>query len=629
MEVDEQNDETAKTAVGSKKGKRKPKYTGGLVLEPKKGLYDRFILLLDFNSLYPSIIQEYNICFTTIDLSKYSSTGNEFDDDEMLLELPDSNIDQGVLPTQIRALVERRKEVKKLMKSTNRDTEQYLQFDIRQQALKLTANSMYGCLGFSNSRFYAKPLAALVTGKGREILMKTKDLAHSLNLEVIYGDTDSIMINTNCTDLQQVYQIGQRIQAEVNKLYRQVEIGIDGVFRSMLLLKKKKYAAVVLQENRDGSLSETKELKGLDIVRRDWCGLAKDAGEYVIGEILSTQTREIIVENIHSRLREIGQKIEVGQIPVDKFVITKSLTKNPDDYPDKNSLPHVQVALRLMSKGKHFRSGDTVPYIVCLDGSTQSATLRAYHPDELKRSETLTIDYKYYLQQQVHPVVSRLCDPIAGTDSALVAECLGLDPSSYHHLNANDDEEADGLLGSMAQLTVEERFKDVARLVLTCTADGCGAESEYEGIVRTDSSKVVCGLLCPVCFAPYHTAAVQNKLTLLMREHITRYYEGWMVSEDPSLDIRTRRVELHRPRGQLKLEYTESALYTQLRYYQYLFDYKEALSQDPNNRHEKSSAIQNFEKDFNAIYATVTKQLNHNGYSVVNLGKLFGGMTTV
>jgi hypothetical protein len=63
------------------------------------------------------------------------------------------------------------------------------------------------------------------------------------------------------------------------------------------------------------------------------------------------------------------------------------------------------------------------------------------------------------LQQQVHPVVSRLCDPIAGTDSALVAECLGLDPSSYHHLNANDDEEADGLLGSMAQLTVEERFK--------------------------------------------------------------------------------------------------------------------------------------------------------------------------
>ncbi|XP_062521858.1 DNA polymerase alpha catalytic subunit-like isoform X2 [Corticium candelabrum] len=618
------NDDTIKT--GSKKGKRKSKYTGGLVLEPKKGLYDRFILLLDFNSLYPSIIQEYNICFTTIDRSKHSYSTNDLgEDEEMLVDLPDSSVDQGVLPTQIRALVERRREVKKLMKSVDRDDEQYLQFNIRQQALKLTANSMYGCLGFSHSRFYAKPLAALVTGKGREILLKTKDLAQTLNLEVIYGDTDSIMINTNCTDLQQVYQIGQRIQAEVNKLYRQVEIGIDGIFRSMLLLKKKKYAAVVLQVNSDGSTSHVKEMKGLDIVRRDWCGLAKDAGEYVIGEILSVQSRDIIVENIHTRLRDIKQNVENDQVPLEKFVITKSLTKNPDDYPDKNSLPHVQVAVRLKSKGRHFRSGDTVPYIICLDGSNQSATLRGYHPDELRRSDTLKIDYNYYLQQQVHPVVSRLCDPISGTDGALIADCLGLDSSSYQHSYNNDDEGTDALLGSTTQMTMEEKFKDAARLVLTCTADNCGATAEYEGVVK--GSSFVCGLVCPVCTAQYSTPAIRNRLTLLMREHITRYYQGWMVSEDHLLETRTRRVELHKPRGSMKQEYSESALYTQLRYYQYLFDYNEALSEDAN-KHGKMRAIRGFKDDFNAIHATITEQLKQSGFAMVNLKKLFEGLKT-
>jgi DNA polymerase alpha subunit A len=69
------------------------------------------------------------------------------------------------------------------------------------------------------------------------------------------------------------------VKSEVNKLYRLLEIDIDGVFRSMLLLKKKKYAALSVSKNPDGSLRTTKELKGLDIVRRDWCDLAKQAGK--------------------------------------------------------------------------------------------------------------------------------------------------------------------------------------------------------------------------------------------------------------------------------------------------------------------------------------------------------------
>lgn len=74
----------------------------------------------------------------------------------------------GILPSEIRVLVERRRQVKKLLKSAT-TPEQRQQYDIRQKALKLTANSMYGCLGFTHSRFYAKPLAAAITGQGREV----------------------------------------------------------------------------------------------------------------------------------------------------------------------------------------------------------------------------------------------------------------------------------------------------------------------------------------------------------------------------------------------------------------------------------------------------------------------------
>lgn len=124
-----------------------PSYAGGLVLDPKKGFYDNFIVLMDFNSLYPSIIQEFNICFTT-------STTEDHTDESA----------KGVLPEEIRKLVESRREVKKLMVAENTPQDLKRQYDIRQKALKLTANSMYGCLGFKNSRFYAKNLAALITG---------------------------------------------------------------------------------------------------------------------------------------------------------------------------------------------------------------------------------------------------------------------------------------------------------------------------------------------------------------------------------------------------------------------------------------------------------------------------------
>uniref|UniRef100_A0A8C1H6B8 DNA polymerase n=1 Tax=Cyprinus carpio carpio TaxID=630221 RepID=A0A8C1H6B8_CYPCA len=615
----------------SNKTRKKAAYAGGLVLDPKVGFYDKFILLLDFNSLYPSIIQEFNICFTTVE------RGATNEDDDEIPELPDQSLEMGILPKEIRKLVERRRQVKLLMKQADLNPDVYLQYDIRQKALKLTANSMYGCLGFSFSRFYAKPLAALVTHKGREILMHTKEMVQRMNLEVIYGDTDSIMINSNSTNLEEVFKLGNKVKSEVNKLYKLLEIDIDGVFKSLLLLKKKKYAALMVEPQGDGKYTTKQELKGLDIVRRDWCDLAKECGNYVIGQILSDQNRDTIVENIQKHLIEVGEKVANGSIPLNMFEIHKSLTKDPQDYPDKKSLPHVHVALWINSQGgKKVKAGDTVSYVICQDGSNLGASQRAYALEQLQKQAGLSLDTQYYLSQQVHPVVGRICEPIEGIDAVLIATWLGLDPSHFRAQQQQQrEDEVDNFLGAPAQLTDEERYRDCERFTFTCP--DCGTENIYDNVFEGGSTlqpslKNCCHIPCrgsPI----EHPIKISNKLQMDIRRHIRRYYSGWLLCEDPACQNRTRRLPIAFSRSgpicpaclrsTLRPEYSEKALYHQLCFYRFIFDWEYAFK-------KVLSAEDRQEKDVYKMLKDVTDNvLSTSGYSEVNLAKLFQAFTAL
>lgn len=108
------------------------------------------------------------------------------------------------------------------------------------------------------------------------------------------------------------------------------------------------------------------------------------------------------MENIHNYLRTVGEETRKGLIPLEKFVVNKGLTKAPEDYADAKSQPHVQVALRLKSKGMSVRAGDTVPYVICVhkDSLTPKGSYaeRAYHPDEVLQPESgLMIGNKTFL----------------------------------------------------------------------------------------------------------------------------------------------------------------------------------------------------------------------------------------
>ena len=126
-----------------------------------------------------SLSKEYNLCYTTVERKQIVPDESGA---EPMADVPDASLPRGILPQVLKTILAKRKAVKALIK-TEHDPAKLVDYDIRQLALKLTANSMYGCLGFTASRFYAKPIAALITAKGREILQKTCDLAtESLNL---------------------------------------------------------------------------------------------------------------------------------------------------------------------------------------------------------------------------------------------------------------------------------------------------------------------------------------------------------------------------------------------------------------------------------------------------------------
>ncbi|TFK39510.1 DNA polymerase alpha catalytic subunit [Crucibulum laeve] len=613
---------------GNKTKSKRDKYKGGLVFEPKRGLWDKFILVMDFNSLYPSIIQEYNIDFTTVEKAEDDENG-----DERIPEPPVSEVSQGVLPRLIATLVSRRKQVKSLMKDKSVSHAKLLQYDIKQQALKLTANSMYGCLGFEYSRFYARPLAALTTYKGREILTHTRELAETLNLDVVYGDTDSVFVNSNVTELSEALKISAAFKKVVNDRYRLLEIDLDGVFQRLLLLQKKKYAAIKVED----AGRTTTEIKGLDMKRREYCALSKTVSQYVLDQILSGEATENVVENIHEYLTTISENVRGGKVKVEDFIVFKRLGKNPEDYPDAKSQPHVQVALRMKTRGGTAHSGDVIPYIFCLAEGEESAKSaqadRAKHPDELRRAGAeLKIDYEHYLSQQVLPPIERLCEPIEGTDRARLAECLGLDPLRYRHSVGVPEERVFSALDS--QISDAERFKDVQPFIISCRS--CQGHmsfvpiNEQDPLILTNS-----GAKCPACQNSISLGSLEMQLETHIREYISKYYEGWTICNDPTCGNRTRMMSVYgrrclRPgcRGTVAFEYSDTQLYNQLRYFSFLFDDEKAVKAAQGSGHlETITALVGFNRPLLTTLSNCTeKYLEQCGRRWVDLSSIFSVM---
>ncbi|KAF7370942.1 DNA polymerase [Mycena sanguinolenta] len=654
---------------GKSTKKKRDKYKGGLVFEPKRGLWDKYILVMDFNSLYPSIIQEYNIDFTTVNVDE------EFDaeGEEKIPDPPAHDVAQGVLPRLIKTLVDRRRTVKSLMKDRSTSAAQLKQYDIRQQALKLTANSMYGCLGFEYSRFYARPLAALTTFKGREILTHTRELAENMDLDVVYGDTDSVFVNTNATEFDQAFKISGKFKKAVNEQYKLLEIDLDGVFQRLLLLQKKKYAALKVEDG-NGTKTST-EVKGLDMKRREYCSLSKNVSQYVLNQILSGDAPEDVVHNIHQYLTTVGQNVREEKVKLEDFTVYKRLGKNPEDYPDVKSQPHVQVALRMKLRGGNAKLGDVIPYVFCLAEGEQTAKTaqadRAKHPEEFKKVDSgLKLDFEYYLGHQVLPPIERLCEPIEGTDRSRLAECLGelsASPVSIFFSSIASHRIGSRALSSCGfQLSRRTYFfllstrrcptASALRMPLNSSSVVDAVRSSFRSPQYT--TEMYCfpplhvyvlayfrpykhsiflptGPTCPACKEHISLGSLQMQLEIQIREQIAKYYEGWTVCDETTCGHRTRRMGVWGRhclqkgcKGTVVFEYSDARLYNQLRYYASLFNPEKAAKAiiGSTNTDTVSAAIANNLSLLQAMGACVERHLDQSARRWVELSTIFSWM---
>jgi DNA polymerase alpha subunit A len=461
---------------------------------------------------------------------------------------------------------------------------------------------------------------------------------HDLGLDVIYGDTDSVMINTSSTDLALVKEIGERVIKKVNETYKALVLDRDGIFSSMLLLKKKKYAAVVIEEI-DGDLIRKRELKGLDLVRRDWCPLSKKTGMFVVDKILSGKKSEEIVHSIHDELRTLATHMRQGKKMMEEYVVTKSLSKKPQDYPDVKNQPHLQVALRMVAANMPVNVGDHIPYIICKAGGgteDKSCAQRAHHPDEIFRSEgALLVDIEWYIEHQILPPIKRLCEPIDGTSGAQLAACLGLD-TIKHSLRSDADAVLSDNWGFVARSRMDfiDRFRSCSRLISVCKdcmveahfpdpapyLDGCDhsikcnecgsaffghCDGERFRRCMVSRSLAVSGgfwayrnLLIllfdtqlPPGFDFYSPSTQSNLVTALVRKALDSYYDSWLQCDDATCARRTVRQSVRgyvctgNCHGKMLPVFDPSALYTQMKYFERIF------AADEQKHHEVRSFI--------------------------------------
>ncbi len=362
------------------------KYKGGLVIEPKTGVHFN-VSVLDFASLYPSIIKVYNISYETVNCPHEACKTN------IIPEVGHWYCTQrrGIESLVVGSLRDLRVDYyKQLTKSTTLSKEDKELYKVVSQGLKVILNASYGVLGFESFPLYCLPAAEAVATLGRYSITRTIERCKELGIDVVYSDTDSLFLQAPSET--QIAEVSAWTQKELG-----IEIDVDKVYRYVAMSQRKKNYFGVLTDG-------TVDLKGLTGKKSQTPQFIKDCFYEILDILTKVKTKDdfdAAREQIKSRLKSDYLRLKNKQINMEDLAFNVMIGKEVSNY--KDTIPqHVRAAQLLQKSGKEIKAGDIISFVKTTTGDGAK-------PVALARKDEVDIEkYLEYMRSTFDQILGSL-----------------------------------------------------------------------------------------------------------------------------------------------------------------------------------------------------------------------------
>lgn len=382
-------------------------------------------LLVFIPPTFPSP-QAYNLCYSTLLSTEDKAKMSEADYEKSPTGhfFVRSSKKKGILPQILDELLTARKRAKKDMAAATDPEEKAVQ-NGRQLALKISANSVYGFTGATVGQLPCLAIAASTTSYGRVLLFETRNYVESTytiangykyNAEVVYGDTDSVMVKFGPPTIAETMPLAEKAAEEVSKIFpRPIRLEFEKIYYPYLLMNKKRYAGLLWTQPEK---YDYMDCKGLETVRRDNCLLVRRLVDTCLRKILIERNVQGAIDYAKGTISDLLQ----NKLDISMLVISKSLGKSADDADYSSKQAHVELAMRMKKRdpGTAPNVGDRVAYVIIQAGKNAPAYEKSEDPVYVLENN-LPIDTEYYLSNQLSNPLTRIFEPIISNPKTLLS----------------------------------------------------------------------------------------------------------------------------------------------------------------------------------------------------------------